>query len=133
METQNTQQQHTVLIDSIGKYLVGMIEGIVIRKVNQIFESHAAMSLINDKMDERIKEIVRAHINDHESDYDHPSNDDISDMIATHVTNYNFADNIRNAVTEIMQDEDYATNEDVEQKIDEIDFEEQVKEVLRNI
>jgi len=129
----NTPEQHTVLMDSIAKYMLGMIESIVERKVVEIFQSHATMSLIDEKTEQRIVDIVDAAINEHESDYDHPSNDDVSDLVATHINHYNFEEMLRSAVEQIVSDGDYATEERVQELIDEHDYEESVKEVLRNI
>lgn len=129
----NTPEQHTVLIDSIGKYLVGMIESIVERKVVQIMESHATITLINHETRDIIEQMVNEKMVEHEHDYDHPSNDDVSDLVATHINHYNFEEMLRGAVEQIMSDGDYATEERVQEMIDEHDFEESVKEVLRNI
>jgi hypothetical protein len=152
----NTPEQHSVLIDNIGKYLVGMIEGIVERKVNEIFDSHATMTLINEKTEERLREIAEAVIDVHEGDFEHHSTDDISDTVATYVHNIDLADKVKYAVHELMSDGDYATEdrvqemidesdyvtesrvhemveEQVQEAIDEHDYEESVKQVLRNI
>jgi hypothetical protein len=152
----NTPEQHNVLIDSIGKYLVGMIEGIVERKVQQIFESHATLALIADKTEEHIREIAKDLMDEHESDYEHNSTDDISDTVATHIAHYNFDELVRGAVETLLSDGDYATEErvqemidesdyvtesrvhemveeQVQEAIDEHDYEESVKQVLRNI
>lgn len=129
----NTPEQHTVLMDSIAKYLLGMVESIVERKVVQIFESHATLTLISDATEFRLKEIVTELIDEHISDYEHNSTDDINDTVATYVDHYDHSNNIKQAVHEIMSDGDYATEERVQEMIDEHDFEESVKEVLRNI
>lgn len=132
--TTNTPEQHHVLIDSIGKYLVGMIEGIVERKVNEIMQSHATMALIDDKTEERIAAIVEEKMDEHTSDYEHHSTDDISDTVATYVAHHDFSNNVKQAVEEIMNDGDYVTEDRVVDIVtDEIDFEEKVKEVLRNL
>lgn len=136
-ETTNTPEQHNVLIDSIGKYLVGMIEGIVERKVNQIFQSHATMALIDEKTKDLLRDIAADLITEHEQDFEHHSTDDISDTVATHIAHYNFDDQIRRSVEEILSDGDYCTEERATELAGDacadIDFEEKVKEVLRNI
>ena len=129
----NTPAQHQVLMDSIGKYLLGMIEGIVERKVAEIMASHATMALIDEKTEVRIREIALDLIEEHESDQPHESRDDNADLVATHIAHYDFSNQLADAVHQILTDEDYATEERVQEMIDEHDFEESVKEVLRNI
>jgi hypothetical protein len=129
----NTPEQHTVLMDSIAKYLLGMIESIVERKVNQIMENHASLRFIDDAFSDRIREIADEAVREHESDNDHESRDDISDAIATHIAHTDFSDTIRRSVEEIISDGDYPTEERVQEMMDDIDLEEKVKDVLRNI
>lgn len=129
----HTPETHTVLMNSIAKYMLGMIEGIVEQKVRAIFDSHATMALINNETEERIRTIVQECIEEHECDNDHYSIDDISDQVTTQIQHYEFDDQIKRSVEEILNDGDYATEERVQEMIDEHDFEESVKEVLRNI
>jgi predicted NBD/HSP70 family sugar kinase len=49
------------------------------------------------------------------------------------VAHIDFTGHIRRSVEEIISDGDYATEERVQEMIDEVDFEEKVKEVLRNL
>jgi hypothetical protein len=110
------------------------IEGLVERKVIEIFQSHATMALIDEKTEERIKEIAKDLMDEHEGDYEHHSTDDISDTVATYVHNIDLADKVKYAVQECMSDGDYVTEDRVVDIVtDEIDFEEKVKEVLRNL
>lgn len=98
------------------------IAQLVERRVQQIFESHATMALIDEKTEDRIAELVEDRIRVHEGDCDHVDRDEVSDTVATHIAHHDFSDNIRRSVEEIMSDGEYA-----------IDFDEKVKEVLRNI
>jgi len=106
---------------------------LVEKKINDIMQSHATMALIDEKTKELIEGMVEDRVLEHESDFDHPSNDDVSDLVATHINHYNFEEMLRGAVEQIVRDGDYATEERVEELIGEHDFEESVKEVLRNI
>lgn len=117
------------LINTFNQHVNELVE----KKVAQIFQSHATMALISDATEDRIREIADEAVREHESDNDHESRDDISDAIATHIAHIDFSDNIRRSVEEIINDGDYATEERVQEMIDEHDFEESVKEVLRNI
>lgn len=132
------------------------VNQLVERKVNEIFDSHATMTLINEKTEEMLREIAKDLMDEHESDYEHNSTDDISDTVATYVHNIDLADKVKYAVQECMSDGDYATEdrvqemidesdyvtesrvhemveEQVQEAIDEHDYEESVKQVLRNI
>jgi hypothetical protein len=106
---------------------------LVERKVNQIFESHATMSLIDAKTEGMLRDIARECMDEHEGDFEHLSNDDINDTVATHIAHHDFSDTIRRSVEEIISDGDYPTEERVQEMMDDIDLEEKVKEVLRNI
>jgi hypothetical protein len=103
------------------------------RKVNEIMQSHATLALIDEKTEERIRGIAGDLIAEHEADHDHESRDDISDTVATHIAHHDFSDTIRRSVEEIISDGDYPTEERVQEMMDDIDLEEKVKEVLRNI
>jgi hypothetical protein len=130
----NTPTQHQVLMDSIAKYLLGMIEGIVERKVAEIMQSHATMALIDEKTEGRIREIALELIEEHESDQPHESRDDNADLVATHIAHHDFSHDIKETVEAILSDIDYVTEDRVVDIVtDEIDFEEKVKEVLRNL
>lgn len=110
------------------------IEGIVERKVAEIFQSHATMALISDATENRIKEIAQEVIDEHESDNHHVDRDEIDDRIGTYVAHHDFSDQIQSAVEAILSDGDYVTEDRVVDIVtDEIDFEEKVKEVLRNL
>lgn len=110
------------------------IEGIVERKVAEIFQSHATMTLIDEKTEDRIAELIEDRVRLHEGDCDHVDRDEVSDTVATHIAHTDFSDQIRKAVEEILSDGDYVTEDRVVDIVtDEIDFEEKVKEVLRNL
>jgi hypothetical protein len=106
---------------------------LVERKVYQIFESHATMALIDDKTEERIREIVGEEMSIHEGDFEHNTNDDISDTVATHIAHFNFEETIRGAVEQIISDGDYPTEERVQEMIDDIDYLENIKDVFKNL
>lgn len=129
----NTPAQHAVLIDSVAKYMLGMIHSIVDARVNAIFEAHATMKQLDDQWEQRIRGYIQESMDEHETDYDHPTNDDISDTVATHIAHIDFTENIRRSVEEIINDGDYPNEERVTEMIDEADIEDRVKEVLRNI
>lgn len=109
------------------------VNELVEKKVNDIMQSHATMRLIDEKTEQLMRNIADEAVTEHEHDNDHPTNDDVSDQIATHVAHIDFSDNIRRSVEEIISDGDYPTEERVEEMIDDIDFDEKVKEVLRNL
>lgn len=109
------------------------VNELVERKVNAIFQSYATMTLIDEQTVERIEAIVKDKMDEHESDYEHNSVDDIVDTVATHISHHDFSDTIRRSVEEIISDGDYPTEERVQEMIDEHDYEESVKEVLRNL
>lgn len=134
MEANQTQTNQTEqLITSLFTIFHNHINNLVEQRVNQIFEAHATVKHLDEQWEQRIKGFVQEAIDEHEGDYDHPSDDDVSDKIATHIAHIDFTDNIERAVEQILRDNDYTTEERVQELIDDIDHEEAVKEVLRNI
>lgn len=129
----NTPAQHAVLIDSVAKYMLGMIHSIVDQRVNQIFEAHATVKQLDEQWEERIKGFVQEAIDEHEVDHQHVDRDEVDDRIGTYIAHHDFSDQIQRAVQEIMVDGDYPNEERVTEMIDEADIEDRVKEVLRNI
>jgi hypothetical protein len=122
------------LLQNILAVLVKHIDARVESKVNEIFQSHATMSLIDERTKEMLKDLVDESINEHESDNEHLTNDDIVETIATHIAHTDFTPQVQSAVSDILSDGDYVTEDRVVDIVtDEIDFEEKVKEVLRNI
>jgi hypothetical protein len=110
------------------------IEGLVERKVNDIFQNHATMRLLDEKTEQLMRNIADEAVDEHERDYEHIDRDEISDTVATHISHHDFSDTIRRSVVEILSDGDYVTEDRVMDIVtDELDFEEKVKEVLRNI
>lgn len=109
------------------------VNQLVERKVNQVMENHGTLRFIDDAFSDRIREIAADVVTEHEQDFEHNSTDDISDTVATHIAHTNFDELVRGAVETLLSDGDYATEERVQEMIDEHDFEESVKDVLRNI
>ena len=109
------------------------VNQLVERKVNQVMQNHSMLNFIDDAFSDRIREIADEAVREHEGDYEHPSNDEVSDIAMTHIVHHNFEEQIGRAVETLLSDGDYATGERVQEMIDEHDYEESVKEVLRNI
>ena len=110
------------------------VNELVEKKVNDIMQSHATMALIDEKTEDRLREIAADLITEHEGDYSHESRDDIGEMISTAIAYTDFGPQVKQAVEEILSDGDYVTEDRVVDIVtDEIDFEEKVKEVLRNL
>jgi hypothetical protein len=92
------------------------------------------MRLLDEKTEQLMRNIADEAVDEHERDYEHIDRDEISDTVATHISHHDFSDTIRRSVVEILSDGDYVTEDRVMDIVtDELDFEEKVKEVLRNI
>ena len=124
-----TEQLLTALFGVFDNHIKHLVD----QRVNAIFEAHATMKQLDEQWEQRIKGFVQEAIDEHEADYDHPTNDDISDTVATHIAHIDLTNQIQNAVHEIISDGDYPNEERVTEMIDEADIEDRVKEVLRNI
>lgn len=129
----NTPEQHSVLIDSIAKYMLGMIHSIVDQRVNQIFEAHATVKQLDEQWEERIKGFVAEALDEHEADYDHYDMDDIRNEVRTQIEHTDFDSQVKTAVQDILSDGDYATEERVTEMIDEADLSDQIREALRGL
>ena len=124
-----TEQLLTALFGVFDNHIKHLVD----QRVNAIFEAHATMKQLDEQWEQRIKGFVQEAIDEHEADYDHPTNDDISDTVATHIAHIDLTNQIQNAVHEIISDGDYPNEERVTEMIDEADIEDRAKEVLRNI
>jgi hypothetical protein len=124
-----TEQLLTALFGVFDNHIKHLVD----QRVNAIFEAHATMKQLDEQWEQRIRGYIQESMDEHETDYDHPTNDDISDTVATHIAHIDFTDNIRRSVEEIITDGDYPNEERVTEMIDEADIEDRVKEVLRNI
>jgi len=122
------------LLQNILAVLVKHIDARVESKVNDIMQSHATMMLIDERTEQHLRNIADEAVNQHEGDYEHPSNDDVVEIVATHIAHTDFTPQVQSAVSDILNDGDYVTEDRVVDIVtDEIDFEEKVKEVLRNL
>ena len=112
-------------------YLESIIDKRVEEKVAQIMSSHATIALISDEQREMMKELVSDAIDVHLSDIDHDEfctvenantivHDAISDMDIDHA--------VRRSI-----DSSNVVEDIVDSKIDEIDWEEKVREGLTRI
>ncbi len=125
---------HELLIAQVLTAFDSYIVRVVDARVNAIFEAHATMKQLDDQWEQRIKGYVSEMLDDHEGEYNHVDRDEIDDRIGTYIAHHDFSDQIKRSVEEILSDGDYVTEDRVVDIVtDEIDFEEKVKEVLRNL
>ncbi len=125
-----TEQLLTALFGVFDNHIKHLVD----QRVNQIFEAHATMKQLDEQWEERIKGFVQEAIDEHEADYTHVDSDEIDDRIGSYVANHDYSETIKRSVEEILSDGDYATEDRViDIMTDELDIEEKVKEVLRNI
>lgn len=121
------------LINTFNQHVTELVD----KRVDAILASHAAMKIIDESVERKLRDIAQDMLDEHDSDNDHPTNDDISDMIATHVNHIDFTDNIRRSVEEILSDGDYCTEERAQElaqdAIYDIDWTDKVKEGLRGM
>lgn len=133
MNESATKLETVTLLTELLSAVNAHINQLVDARVNAIFEAHATMKQLDDQWEQRIRGYIQESMDEHETDYDHPTNDDISDTVATHIAHIDLTNQIQNAVQEILSDGDYPNEERVTEMIDEADIEDRVKEVLRNI
>ncbi len=125
-----TEQLLTALFGVFDNHIKHLVD----QRVNAIFEAHATVKQLDEQWEQRIKGYIGEMLDNHEGEYNHVDRDEIDDRIGTYIAHHDFSDQIKRSVEEILSDGDYVTEDRVVDIVtDEIDFEEKVKEVLRNI
>ena len=112
-------------------YLESIIDKRVEEKVSQIMQSHATIALISDEQREMMKEMVDDAIDVHLSDIDHDEFCSVStaqSLIADAIGDLDMSHAVRRTIESSSIVEDI-----VDEKIDDIDWEEKVREGLGDI
>lgn len=112
-------------------YLESIIDKRVEEKVSQIMSSHATIALISEEQREMMKELVSDAIDVHLSDIDHDefcTNDKVSEIASEMIGDIDMEAVVARAINHSNIVEDI-----VDTKIDDIDWEEKVREGLGNI
>lgn len=134
MNESATKLETVTLLTELLSAVNAHINQLVDARVNAIFEAHATVKQLDEQWEQRIKGYVSEMLDAHEGEYNHVDSDEIDDRIGSYVAHHDFSDQIKRSVEEIMSDGDYVTEDRVVDIVtDEIDFEEKVKEVLRNL
>ena len=112
-------------------YLESIIDKRVEEKVSQIMSSHATIALISDEQREMMKEMVDDAIDVHLSEIDHDEFCSVGtahSLIADAIGDLDMSHAVRRTIDSSSIVEDI-----VDEKIDDIDWEEKVREGLGNI
>lgn len=112
-------------------YLESIIDKRVEEKVSQIMSSHATLALISDEQRDMMLELVQDAIDSHLNDIDHDdfcTNDKVSEIASEMIGDIDMEAVVARAINHSNIVEDI-----VDEKIDDIDWEEKVREGLSNI
>jgi hypothetical protein len=133
METEN-------LLANLFKQLDEHIKRLVDKQVAEIMQSHATLAFIDEKLEDRIKEvcanvsedIIDEAITKHERDSEHIDADTITDTAIEAVNDYDFDDRISQALRDSDTPDETRVEEMIAQALDDYDLQEKVEEVLES-
>jgi hypothetical protein len=131
METEN-------LLASLFKQLDEHIKRLVDKQVAEIMQSHATLAFMDEKLEDRIKEvcanvsedIIDEAITKHERDNEHQDEDQVHDIAVSALENYDLDDKICQAMRDSDTPDESRVEEMISQAIDDIEFSEKVEDVL---
>jgi hypothetical protein len=128
-----THAVHHTLIDTLLSQFTAHIDMLVETKFNALVQTRNALKLMDDTMEKKIADLVTEAIAEHENSYDHHDSDDIERIAADQAreTLSEYAERQEGWVTK-DQVNDLIT-EHVDEELDRIDWEEKVKDVLREM
>ena len=112
-------------------YLESIIDKRVEEKVSQIMSSHATIALISDEQKELIRSAIEERMFDHENEHDHAEFCTVGtaqNLITDAFGDMDISHEVRRAIDRSSIVEDI-----VDEKIDDIDWEEKVREGLTSI
>jgi hypothetical protein len=121
------------LIDALLSQFTAHIDMLVETKFNALVQNRNALALLDDTMERKIEDMIDKAIIDHEINHDHYSDSDITQIAADQAreTLSEYAERQEGWVTK-DQVNDLIT-EHVDEELDRIDWDEKVKDVLREM
>jgi hypothetical protein len=131
METEN-------LLANLFKQLDEHIKRLVDKQVAEIMQAQATLAFIDEKLEERIKEvcanvsedIIDEAITKHERDNDHIDEDQVHDMAVSALENYDLDDKICQAMRDNDTPDESRVEEMIAQAIDDMEFSDRVADAL---
>ena len=122
------------LLSNLFKQLDEHIKRIVDKQVAEIMQSHATLAFIDEKLDDRIKEVsgevVGEAITQHERDTDHIDEDMVSDIATSALNDYDLDDKICQALRDTDTPDESRVEEMITQALDDYDIQERVEVAL---
>jgi hypothetical protein len=124
---------HHTLIDALLSQFTAHIDMLVETKFNAMLANRNALKLMDEEMHKQIEAMIENRMADHEGSHDHYSDSDITQIAADQAreTLSEYASTQEGWVTK-DQVNDLIT-EHVDEEIDGIDWDERVKDALRNL
>ena len=122
------------LLSNLFKQLDEHIKRIVDKQVAEIMQSHATLAFIDEKLDDRIKEVsgevVGEAITQHERDSEHQDEDQIHDIAVSALENYDLDDKVCQALRDTDTPDESRVEEMITQALDDYDIQERVEVAL---
>lgn len=126
------------LLSNLFKQLDEHIKRIVDKQVAEIMQSQATLAFIDEKLEDRIKEvcanvsedIIDEAITKHERDTDHIDEDQIHDIAVSALENYDVDDKICQALRDTDTPDESRVEEMIAEAIDDLDLQERVEVAL---
>jgi hypothetical protein len=124
---------HHTLIDTLLSQFTAHIDMLVETKFNAMLTNRNALKLMDDAMDRKIADLITEAVAEHENSHDHVDSDTVEQVAAdtARETLSEYASKQEGWVT-VDQVNDLIT-ERVDEELDLIDWDEKVKDVLREM
>ena len=131
METEN-------LLANLFKQLDEHIKRLVDKQVAEVMQSHATLAFIDEKLEDRIKEvcanvsedIIDEAITKHERDTDHIDEDQIHDIAVSALENYDVDEKVCQAMRDSDIPDESRVEEMIAEALDDYDMQERVEVAL---
>ena len=126
------------LLSNLFKQLDEHIKRLVDKQVAEVMQSHATLAFMDEKLEDRIKEvcasvsedIIDEAITKHERDNEHIDEDMVNDIAVSALNDYDLDDKISEALRDADTPDETRVEEMIAQALDDYDIQERVEVAL---
>jgi hypothetical protein len=105
------------------------VQRLIDARLSETTTNTQIMATLDAQLEAKMREIAQAVIHTHEQDVDHPTNDDIRDV----VDETDLSSNLESAIQTYLDDHDYAKEEYVDDKMDSLEDDDGFKSAVRDV
>lgn len=123
------------LLDAVN----GHIKTIINKEITAALQNTTTLALMDEKLEEKIREIAKEEIDGHGREEYHPSDDYINDLISNYLNSSDYVKEwqLKEKINDALGDSEFVTSDDLDDKlcgyVPEDEIEDKIKEALENI